>query len=108
MCGLSSSLHPLHSSSPRSSPFAAHLPLSPFAHHRHQIASKKLSPRVGHRLHDDVEAELLALLADDRRELVDAELLRELVEHAELALGRGVVDRDLDAADCLPLPLCLV
>lgn len=45
-----------------------------------------------------LEAQLLPLLGHDLSQLVDAELLRELVEHAELALGGGVVDGDLDAA----------
>eukprot|EP00982_Pelagococcus_subviridis_P007804 30735-Pelagococcus_subviridis.AAC.10 len=56
-----------------------------------------LRPRV--RDVDDlrVQADLLPRLGDERRELVHAELLRELVVNPHLALVRGVIARDLDA-----------
>ena len=46
----------------------------------------------------DVQARLLALARDDGRQVVNAELLRELVVDAHLSVGRRVVDRQLDAA----------
>jgi hypothetical protein len=50
--------------------------------------------------HLHLQAQLLALARDNLRELVHAELLGELVEHAELSLVGGVVNCDLDAAHC--------
>lgn len=46
----------------------------------------------------DIETQLGPAACDNFRQLVDAELLSELVEHAELpSLGR-IFDRNLDAA----------
>jgi hypothetical protein len=51
-----------------------------------------------------VQAGLAALLLHDGGQLVHAELLRELVEHAELAPAGRVVHRDLDAANLRAAP----
>jgi hypothetical protein len=48
--------------------------------------------------HLHVQAQLGALPLDNVRQLVDRPLLRELVEHPELAAVGGVVNGDLDAA----------
>ncbi len=48
--------------------------------------------------HLDIQAGLLALAGDDVGQVVDAELLGELVEHAHLPVVGRVVDGQLDAA----------
>ncbi len=57
-----------------------------------------LDPRVLIAADLDLEAEVSPRLTDQRRQLLDRELLGELVEDPELARRRGVLHRQLDAA----------
>ena len=54
--------------------------------------------------HLHVQAKLAALALDDGSQVVDAELLGELVEDAELARGRRVVNRELHASHLRATP----
>lgn len=50
--------------------------------------------------HLHIEAQLLSFTADNVCKLIDTELLSELVEHTEFTLVGGVVNGNLDAANC--------